>query len=157
MHAITGGGGRGKTRLALRVMDEALQADWTAGFVRKDDLDVFLKHGCRVVWDKPTLVIVDYAAAKSAQLRNWLHVLATEDLETKPPLRILLLERIGQGATWWRNLFEEAGAEGELVQDLLAPNAPQELRALDDPAERHAIFAAAYVAVSGDAHVWKII
>ncbi|MGC9449793.1 hypothetical protein, partial [Cereibacter johrii] len=149
VHAITGGGGRGKTRLALRIMDEALQAGWTAGFVRKDDLDVFLRHGCRVVWTQPTLVIVDYAAAKSAQLRNWLHGLVTEDLQGKPPLRILLLERIGQGATWWRDLFEEAGAEGELVQDLLAPDAPQELRALDEPAERHAVFAAAYGAASG--------
>jgi hypothetical protein len=96
VHALIGGGGRGKTRLAVELAASARNAGWTAGFARRDDLDVFRANGCSTVWTAPTLVIIDYAAAKSPEIAKWLRWLPhdAEQPEAKP-LRLLLLERLG--------------------------------------------------------------
>lgn len=149
VHAVTGGGGRGKTRMALKLVDEAVAEGWTAGFARKDDLDVFVSQGCRTEWNEPTLVVVDYAASKRAELGKWLRTLAVEGQNDRPPLRILLLERLGgKNITWWTSLFEARDAEGRKVRGHLAKDAPIELAALSTPEERHAVFAAAFGAAS---------
>ncbi len=88
--------------------------------------------------------MIDYAAAKAAELGAWLGRLAHLE-EEGPPLRLLLLERTGgSDFAWWRGLFERAGIEGEVVGDLLGRGAPFTLAALSEPEERHAVFAAAY-------------
>jgi hypothetical protein len=144
VQAVVGGGGRGKTRLAAELAAWARAQDWTAGFARRDDLDVFRDAGCRTNWKGPCLVIIDYAAAKAAEVGAWLRSLAHLENEA-PPLRLLLLERTGGGGSaWWRGIFEQAGIEGEAVAELLGPGAPLTLGALSDPDERHAVFAAAY-------------
>lgn len=144
VQALVGGGGRGKTRLAAELAAWARAQGWTAGFARRDDLDVFQSAGCRTVWDGPCLVVVDYAAAKRAELGAWLRSLAHVEEEC-PPLRLLLLERTGgAGAAWWGGLFDQPGTEGEAIREMLGRGAPLTVDALSDPDERHAVFAAAF-------------
>ena len=121
VHALIGAGGRGKTRLAVEMAAWARKEGWTAGFVRRDDLDVFRAAGSRTEWDVPCLVVVDYAAAKSNEIAAWLRSQVHETAE-RPPLRLLLVERTGgEGIAWWRSVFGDASAEGEAVRGLLAP------------------------------------
>ncbi len=146
VHALIGGGGRGKTRLAVELTAEARAQGWTAGFARQEELTIFRGTGCRTARDAKTLVVVDYAAAKAAEITAWLRALVHEaEAPDRPRLRILLLERLGgEGVAWWREVFGAPGPEGEAVADLLAPGAPLTVGPLADPAERHAVFAAAF-------------
>ncbi len=151
IQALIGGGGRGKTRLAVELAAEARTQGWIAGFARREELDVFRRGGCRTAWDAPSLVVVDYAAAKSSEIAVWLRALvhAAENPDAKP-LRLLLLERLGgDGAAWWREVFGGAGPEGEAVCGMLAPGAPLTVGPLADPQERHAVFAAVFREASG--------
>ncbi|WP_426960226.1 tetratricopeptide repeat protein [Muricoccus radiodurans] len=146
IQALVGAGGRGKTRLAVELASWARERGWTAGFARREDLDIFLRGGCRTEWDAPTLVVVDYAAAKSRAVASWLRNLV-HDAERAPadaPLRLLLLERMGEGAAWWREVFSGADLEADSVRDHLTRGAPLTLGPLARPEERHAVFAAAF-------------
>ncbi|MEL7216452.1 MAG: tetratricopeptide repeat protein, partial [Pseudomonadota bacterium] len=101
--------------------------------------------------DAPTLVVVDYASAKLEALASWLRALSSET-GTHPPLRLLLLERVGgPGSSWWTRLFDQGGPDGEAVADLLSPGAPLAVEALSTAAERHHVFAAAYRAATDGA------
>ncbi len=146
VHALIGGGGRGKTRLAVELTAAARARGWTAGFARQEELTIFRGTGCRTAWNAKTLVVIDYAAAKAAEIATWLRALVHEaEAPDRPPLRILLLERLGgEGVAWWREVFGAPGREGEAVADLLAPGAPLTVGPLAEPAERHAVFAAAF-------------
>jgi tetratricopeptide (TPR) repeat protein len=150
---LIGGGGRGKTRLAVELAARARGEGWTAGFAPRDELDVFRASGCRTAWDAPTLVVVDYAAAKATALAAWLRALvhdAGATPGTRPKLRLLLLERAGgEGTAWWREVFGGADLTAEAVRDLLPPDAPLTVGPLADPAHRHAVFAAAFAEASG--------
>jgi hypothetical protein len=152
---LIGGGGRGKTRLAVELAARARGEGWTAGFAPRDELDVFRASGCRTAWDAPTLVVVDYAAAKATALAAWLRALvhdAGATPGTRPKLRLLLLERAGgEGTAWWREVFGGADLTAEAVRDLLPPDAPLTVGPLADPAHRHAVFAAAFAEASGAA------
>ena len=142
VQALIGGGGRGKTRLAVEVAAWARAQGWIAGFARRDDLDVFRGTGFRTTWEAPCLVIVDYAAAKGAEIGAWLRSLAAHAAAApdRPALRLLLVERTGgEGAAWWRDLFGRSGPEGEAVEEMLAHGAPLTVEALEDPAERYAV------------------
>lgn len=119
-------------------------ARWLAGFARGDDLDVFKRTGCRTDWQDPCLVIVDYAAAKTSALWAWLGRLVQQEGE-RPQFRLLLIERTGgPTASWWRQIFDQGGLEGNAVEDLLAAGAPVTLGAFGSAAERYAVFAAAF-------------
>ena len=96
VHCLTGQGGAGKTRLAIELCEWAERAGWSAGFVHHDELARFHDHHhpSDWQWDRPTLVVVDYAAASARTLRAWLEALAAGDAGPQAhPLRILLLER----------------------------------------------------------------
>ena len=148
VQVLTGAGGRGKTRLAVEFAAELRTSGWTAGFARQDGLDVFRGAGFRTRWTEDTLVIVDYAAAKAAELAAWLRALVN-DSEPPNKLRLLLIERVGgPQSAWWRQLFELGGFEGAAIADLLSPDAPLDIGPLRDPDERHTVFAAAYHAAS---------
>ena len=61
---------------------------WLAGFATADELDRFRTQGGveRWRWDKPVLVIVDYAASRAEQLRDWLGELVDASPEDRPAL-----------------------------------------------------------------------
>ncbi|HKI14615.1 MAG TPA: hypothetical protein VKA12_06320, partial [Roseiarcus sp.] len=92
VRVLVGAGGRGKTRLALELARAIAEYGWLAGFATADELDRF--RGQHAIeqwrWDKPVLVIVDYAASRAEQLRAWLRELADASLEARPKYRLLL-------------------------------------------------------------------
>ena len=51
-------------------------------------------------WDKSVLIVVDYAASRTGQLRDWIAELADAPAG-RPPLRLLLLERQAQREIGW--------------------------------------------------------
>ena len=62
-------------------------------------------------WPEPTLIVLDYAAAKSRLLREWLIELSRHHTAPSHPLRILLLERHANPATgWWSELMKPGSA-----------------------------------------------
>ena len=125
---VTGEAGSGKTRLALDLCERAEARGWHAGFVAADELARF--HARTNVeaftTDAPTLLVVDYAAAKSAILKRWLTALARiEQLPAAGKLRLLLLERHGaRESGWWQQLLQLGGIEGARLEALLDPPEP---------------------------------
>lgn len=115
VRVLTGGGGAGKTRLALELCDR-VREDWDAGFVEGLELERFQgqQNLADWGWRRPTLVVVDYAAAHAQRLRAWLSELADRDPGAAAPLRLLLLlERHGApGGGWWQSVFEQGGSTG---------------------------------------------
>jgi hypothetical protein len=96
VRCITGRAGVGKTRLAIELCEQAERAGWTAGFVQYGQFPEFVKRSGEWRWDKPTLVVIDYAAALARDLRTWLEILARPEAQAganKLRLRLLLLER----------------------------------------------------------------
>src|SRR5207245_11485372 len=60
IRVLTGGAGRGKTRLAVELVRKASQDDWLAGFVEQGELDRFrplqmLETGS---WRMPSMLVV---------------------------------------------------------------------------------------------------
>ncbi len=137
--------GTGKTRLAIELCERAQAAGWTAGFARHDELRRFYEAesltGWR--WPRPTLVVVDYAAASASILRKWLEVLARRPpLEHK--LRLLLLERHADAqAGWWADLARPGGLSGPGPDALLDPPEPLVLPSLTRVEARRALLAQA--------------
>ena len=103
VRVLVGAGGRGKTRLALELARAASKDGWLAGFASAEELDRFRRQNGieQWRWDKPVLVIVDYAASRAEQLREWLSELVDASLENRPKLRLLLLERQANRAIGW--------------------------------------------------------
>lgn len=91
---VTGPGGHGKSRLALEhAWHMKLSYGWEAGF---------LDFGEDADWgrwqpERPTLIIVDYAAGRVGTVREIAHALARRD-DLQFPVHILLLERYGDMA-----------------------------------------------------------
>ncbi|MBF0140872.1 MAG: hypothetical protein HQL74_11415 [Magnetococcales bacterium] len=111
VRTIIGGGGRGKTRLAMELCRK-VEKEWHAGFVRDSALKRLYDHHDPVswLWPGPTLVVVDYAASQTNLLRRWLLALKNSGSNNTPALRILLLERHGHtGGGWWNTLFHQGG------------------------------------------------
>ncbi|HEX5717153.1 MAG TPA: tetratricopeptide repeat protein [Thermoanaerobaculia bacterium] len=117
IRVITAPGGGGKTRLALELCEEAVRRGWHAGFVT----DTPLLDSVAANLTRPTLAVVDYAAARLPWLREWL-----DDLASSPPdggkLRILLLERYADpNGGWWAEAFQSGGWGDHAVQARLDP------------------------------------
>jgi tetratricopeptide (TPR) repeat protein len=146
VRVLTGGAGRGKTRLALELVRKASQKGWLAGFVEQGELDRFrgLDNVAEWAWDKSTLIVVDYAAGRADQLRDWIGELVDASLESgRPLLRMLLLERQAQRAIGWlASVFGQGQDDrSRAASSLLDPPEPVELAAIDDMASRRQIFA----------------
>jgi hypothetical protein len=142
IRVLIGRGGSGKTRLALELCEEAIAGGWDAGFVTGKELERFLgQHNLSVWgWQRPTLVVVDYVAAKSGPLGGWLQELADHPGDAQGPLRLLLLERHADPAGgWWQEAFGSGGWGARSVQALLDPAQPVALDALPTPADRHGV------------------
>ena len=90
----TGPAGVGKSRLAVE-MCRLASISWHAGFLREADQS---RLGDLQTL-RPSLVVVDYAAQRSAWLSDALAQLSQRRLGAK--VRVLVLEREAEGATWW--------------------------------------------------------
>ncbi len=145
VRVLIGAGGRGKTRLALELARAISKDGWLAGFVTADELDRFRGQGGveRWRWNKPVLVIVDYAASRAGQIRDWLSELVDASTEGRPKLRILLLERQANRAFGWLATVFGSGDDdnSRAAVALLDPKEPVELAALDDVESRRKVFA----------------
>ena len=151
VRVLTGTAGTGKTRLALELVDEAIGHDWDAGFVTDRELVRFAAQANLAAWgwQNPTLIVVDYAAARARQLGTWLAELADNDSAT--PLRLLLLERHADpDAGWWREALGRGGGEARARRALLDPAAPVAVPPLVDIEVRRRILAVILTRVSSD-------
>ena len=99
---ITGAGGSGKTRLALELCQQRLDAGWYAGF-----LDVALDvKDMTASWQKlrnfkqPLLIVIDYTETRQVVLLALIKAMLQSPAEQ--PVRFLLLAR--DGGEWWDNL-----------------------------------------------------
>ena len=147
VRVITGGAGYGKTRLALELIEEMVLQGWQAGFLTRAELKRFREQNDLASWgwNAPILVVVDYASASARDLHAWLKEFEDspvwEDVEksTKSPLRLLLLERQAErGKGWWQEVFG-IGDDAAVLEKLIDPVEPIDLRPLDDTEQRRAI------------------
>ncbi|MCX7279492.1 MAG: tetratricopeptide repeat protein [Burkholderiales bacterium] len=144
VRVMVGSGGSGKTRLALDLCDSLAQEGWNTGFATGAELDRFVAQQNLSTWrwQKPTLVVIDYAAAKAETLKTWLSELADRSQPApypSHPLRLLLLERHAdpQGG-WWQTVFG-GDARQYARQALLDPPVPVEIRRLVAQQDRLAL------------------
>src|SRR5258708_5586883 len=74
IRVLTGGAGGGKTGPALELVRGAAGKGWLAGFVESRELDRFSaqQNVAEGGWDEPVLIVVDYAASRADQLRDWI-------------------------------------------------------------------------------------
>ena len=102
---LTGQGGVGKTRLALELAKTREEAGWNAGFLSAESLRAWVKHDGFPRWSPlaDTLVVIDYAAAKTEDLRPLIQRCGEwAQTKTEPThLRLLLLERQADPDTGW--------------------------------------------------------
>src|SRR5262249_47742171 len=88
-------------------------------------------------WNEPVLIVVDYAAGRADQLRDWIGELADAP-QGRPPLRLLLLERHAQRDIGW---LATSIVHGPNDGSRAAPAEPVELAAIEDLPLRRQIFA----------------
>ncbi|MBF0135115.1 MAG: toll/interleukin-1 receptor domain-containing protein, partial [Magnetococcales bacterium] len=129
VRVLTGGAGRGKTRLALELGQVVEESGWHTGFLQGESLAELVRQN-ENGWSRPTLAVIDYAAQHARIIQQWLTRLASFRMETPVtkkliPLRILLLERVAEeGSGWWQTLLGSGSWGDEDVQDLFDPLRP---------------------------------
>ncbi|RUQ61991.1 tetratricopeptide repeat protein [Azospirillum doebereinerae] len=143
---VIGRGGAGKTRFGIELCERAEAAGWIAGFITSDRLITFYNEQnlSTWLWKGPTLLVIDYAAANTAILRNWLDELALRpDPDAKKhPLRILLLERhADRGFGWWADLAQQGSLSGRRGDYFLEGVEPFALPTLADVEDRRSLMA----------------
>ncbi|MBI2304795.1 MAG: tetratricopeptide repeat protein [Chloroflexi bacterium] len=146
IRVLVGPAGSGKTRLALELCEKATKLDWAAGFVPTEQVGRLTD---RWRWSGPTLVVVDYAAAKAKPLKNWFMALTGDACQSHVGdtaqrgarrLRVLLLERgADTGGGWWVEAFGGGGGDARAVRRLLDPDAPVPLTPLGELEHRRQI------------------
>ncbi len=147
IRVITAPGGGGKTRLALELCEEAVRRGWHAGFVKASaSLD-----SVAASLPRPTLAVVDYAAARISWLREWLDDLASSPL-AGGKLRILLLERHADPKSgWWAEVFQSGGWGARAVQARLDPaGGPYKLPPLALIEQRRAVLVETLESIGSD-------
>jgi len=135
VRVLIGGGGSGKTRLALELCEKAQTNGWSAGFITSDELARFFDQQNLSTWgwNKPTLMVVDYAAQHAQQLRSWLDELSNRAESSQHPLRLLLLERhANSNDGWWNKVFLSGGWGALAKQELLDPAEPIQIPPLTE-------------------------
>ena len=123
---VTGGGGFGKTRLAVEACREAEARGWTAGLLPPGAGDNQVRALAK--WPGRLLIAVDYAETRPALVGQLVDELAARS--PRPPARILLLVRRQAARTDLVRMFNEQREErlGALLR-----RAP--LSRLDDTAD----------------------
>ena len=130
IRVLTGRAGSGKTRLALELCEQMLAEGWDAGFLESGELERFRAQQNLATWgwQRPTLIVSDYAAVHAQRLHGWFQELADNEGDASKPLRLLLLERNAEtGSGWWQTAFGRGGFGARAVQRLLDPADPVEL------------------------------
>ena len=161
VRVLTAPAGRGKTRFALELCEWASEAGWHAGFVRHSELNRFVANRNLTTWgwQKPTLIVIDYASQQARSLAGWIEELADRPHRAgTPPLRLLLLERTASlDSGWCAEIFSPGGFGESSRLALLDPPEPIELARLEAEHERLALIedfrtrvAPAGVALSGE-------
>jgi hypothetical protein len=149
VHALIGRAGTGKTRLALEFClkidsEQNAKGGWLAGFLSPSLLPPVVDTLATrdFVWQRPTLLVIDYAAQCHEALGRWLDRLVGRELDTK--LRILLLEREApEGFGWWRELTDSGLNTACERRDLFYAPRPGQLPDLSDLEERRALMKSA--------------
>ena len=146
VRVVTGSAGRGKTRLALELCEQATPLDWRAGFMTSGELLRFQaqQNAAEWGWNAPTLVVIDYAATNATRLQDWLHELSDHAAIGNPeaglPLRILLVERQAEQNTgWWSTVFGGGDDTSRAVARLLDPPDPLPLPPLEGDEVRRSV------------------
>ncbi len=148
VHALIGRAGTGKTRLALEFCsktdgDPTAKGGWVAGFLSPTELSSVVETLAtrHFVWERPTLLVIDYAAQCHEALARWLDRLAGQKLDTK--LRILLLDREApEGFGWWRELTGSGLNTARERCNLFYAARPRQLPDLSDLEERREVMEA---------------
>lgn len=141
--ALVGSGGSGKTRLAMEIL-QGLPSDWQGGLLTSSEARRFVsqENASRWSWQRPTLIVVDYAAGLADTLAKWLSELADHSPSCEP-LRVLLLERHADTkAGWYRNLADSTW-HGRAVRDLFSPSEPRQITPLNGIATRRELLISA--------------
>ena len=126
-----GEAGMGKTRLAIEFARQAMSDGWHAGFLSSNNLRLFVHADLAGAWRPavPTLILVDYAAAKVNDLCSLFEHLSAIEAETlqdpttqaRPvPVRVLLLERHADENRGWLQQLLAAGESitGDLLRKI---------------------------------------
>jgi hypothetical protein len=139
--ALVGQGGSGKTRLALTLLQQ-LPEGWDAGFLTSREARRFLDSGNLAAWgwQKPALIVVDYAALLAATLSEWLAELAHHPPPTSP-LRIMLIERHADSDGGWYHDLASGSRHGRRVRKLFSPSDPHRLSPLNEESDRRTVLA----------------
>jgi tetratricopeptide (TPR) repeat protein len=148
VRCITGRAGIGKTRLAIELCERAEQAEpveWTAGFVQYGQFSEFVRIAGEWRWNKPSLVVIDYAAALARDLRTWLEILARPEAQAgDKKLRLLLLERHAEGDLgWWADVMRTVSFSDPAPDELADPLEPVPLASLNAVEDRWSLLAEA--------------
>ncbi len=97
---MTGKAGAGKSRLALELCLDSKDA-WDAGFLPEE---FEFKKWRDWQPSRPTLIVVDYASVRVAEIRTMIAALYGRASPLRQPVRLLLLERDNEG-DWWKELL----------------------------------------------------
>jgi len=148
VHGLIGQAGSGKTRLALELCRTVDPPDgsgvWRAAFVTPSAIDTIVETLVtrQFEWDRPTLLVLDYAATAYRALARWLNALSTHS--QTPKLRFLLLEREApEQFGWWHELARPASHSEASRADLFWEARPSLLPDLADLDQRHTLLLAA--------------
>jgi tetratricopeptide (TPR) repeat protein len=140
--AMIGPGGSGKTRLALEILRQ-LPENWQGGFLTPEESDRFVKREnlSEWSWQKPTLIVVDYAAQLAGTLRRWFAELADHEAP-QHPLRILLLERHADPDWGWYRDLADGTWHGQAVREILSIADPKRITPINEFAHRREVLQA---------------
>lgn len=142
VRVLIGAPGRGKTRLALELCEQARAGGWDSGFVTHSELARFFRQENRANWgwQRPTLVVVDYAAQQAPGIAAWMDCLAERVNTGGPPLRILMVDRHAvQKVGWFGQIFYRGDFGDSARQALLSPPDPVRLKPLHKEQDRLAL------------------
>ncbi|SEQ49674.1 Tetratricopeptide repeat-containing protein [Solimonas aquatica] len=151
---LVGDAGAGKTRLGYELIWRLAREygeRWQAGVLLHDDLQrlATLQSGSQWQWQRPTLVLVDYARASDAALRSLLRELSFRAVNgSTPKFRLLLLERRLTGTKDW---LDELGSVvhrgGHAARSLFDPPEPLPLPLFTDLELRRRLFSGTLAAI----------
>ena len=150
---LIGGGGSGKTRLALELCEQASIAGWETGFANRTELRRFFAQQNLSTWGwrQPTLIVIDYAAEQAQLLSQWLDELTDRAAPPSQPLRLLLLERSASIDTgWWATVFTAGGWGATSKRALHDPPEPVTIQPLAQAEDRLALLRAMLEQASPD-------
>jgi len=159
---ITGPGGVGKSRLALEMM-RGLPECWHWGFLNEETLKTFQFIG----WspDRPTFFVIDYAETHFQLIAELLTELSSReervDGQFEVPVRVLLIERLAEGAKWWNVVAPKGSNEKAMrLKTLFNEGVPLSINGLtfDDQRKAFDSFSDGQIDLSGaDEDFWKSI